>query len=155
MQYHALALAVNAGDVDLVGLEGAPLHAALTSEPRLRSHRLSDGAFRSRASGGRRRFVLMSAARAGLQATALLRALLRLPKPDVILVTGDHSTPSLMKSHSWHPVPLLMRGGTTYVDDTRAFGETECRRGALGRFPSVSLLPQALAAAGRLDKFGA
>ncbi len=76
-------------------------------------------------------------------------------KPHVILVTGDHSTPSLMKSHSWHPVPVLMRGGTTYVDDTRELGETACRRGALGRFPSMTLLPQALAAAGRLDKFGA
>jgi 2,3-bisphosphoglycerate-independent phosphoglycerate mutase len=76
-------------------------------------------------------------------------------KPDVIVVTGDHSTPSLMKSHSWHPVPVLMRGGTTYVDDTREFGETTCRRGALGRFPSMTLLPQVLAAAGRLDKFGA
>jgi 2,3-bisphosphoglycerate-independent phosphoglycerate mutase len=75
--------------------------------------------------------------------------------PDVILVTGDHSTPSLMKSHSYHPVPLLFRGGTTYVDDTRDFGETTCRRGALGRFPSCEMMPLALAAAGRLDKFGA
>jgi 2,3-bisphosphoglycerate-independent phosphoglycerate mutase len=76
-------------------------------------------------------------------------------KPDVIVVTGDHCTPSLMKSHSWHPVPVLMRGGTTYVDDTREFGETACRRGALGRFPSMTMITQALAAAGRLDKFGA
>ena len=75
--------------------------------------------------------------------------------PDVILVTGDHSTPALMKSHSYHPVPLLMRGGTTYVDDGHAFGETACRRGALGRFPSHDLMPLALAAAGRLNKFGA
>jgi len=75
--------------------------------------------------------------------------------PDVIVVTGDHCTPSLMKAHSWHPVPVLMRGGTTYVDDTKEFGETACRRGALGRFPAKQLLPQALAAAGRLDKFGA
>ncbi|MCA9751260.1 MAG: 2,3-bisphosphoglycerate-independent phosphoglycerate mutase [Gemmatimonadetes bacterium] len=75
--------------------------------------------------------------------------------PDVVMVTGDHSTPSLMKTHSWHPVPLLMRGGHTYVDDTREFGETACRRGALGRFPSRHLMAQALASAGRLDKFGA
>jgi hypothetical protein len=53
MQYHALALAVNASDVDLVGLEGAPLQAALTTEPRVHSHRLADGGFRSRMAGGR------------------------------------------------------------------------------------------------------
>ncbi|MFN8179897.1 MAG: 2,3-bisphosphoglycerate-independent phosphoglycerate mutase [bacterium] len=76
-------------------------------------------------------------------------------KPDLVMVTGDHSTPSLMRSHSYHPVPLVMRGGTTYVDDVREFGETACRRGALGRFPSRDLMPLALAAAGRLNKFGA
>src|SRR5215207_6316086 len=86
MQYHALALAVNDGHVDLVGLEGAPVHAALTSESRLITHRLSDRVFQSRAAGGRRRFVWMSAARASLQAARLLSQLLRLPKPDVILV---------------------------------------------------------------------
>jgi 2,3-bisphosphoglycerate-independent phosphoglycerate mutase len=76
-------------------------------------------------------------------------------KPDVVLVTGDHSTPSLMKSHSHHPVPLLMTGGVTFVDGGAEFGETACRRGALGRFPSRDLLAEALAAAGRLNKFGA
>src|SRR5690348_2004053 len=95
MQYHALALAVNAGDVDLVGLEGAPLHAALTAEPRLRSHRLSDGTFKSRAAGGRRRFVWMSAARAAIQASGLLKTLLRLPKPDVIIVQNPPAAPTL------------------------------------------------------------
>ncbi len=75
--------------------------------------------------------------------------------PDVVVVTGDHSTPSIMRSHSYHPVPLLMRGGSTYVDDVREFGETACRRGALGRFPSRELMTLALAAAGRLNKFGA
>lgn len=75
--------------------------------------------------------------------------------PDLVIVTGDHSTPSLMKSHSYHPVPILFRGGTTFVDDTDAFGETACRRGALGRFPSREIMPQALAAVGRLAKFGA
>ncbi|NNE44004.1 MAG: phosphoglycerate mutase, partial [Gemmatimonadetes bacterium] len=56
---------------------------------------------------------------------------------------------------SWHPVPLLFRGGDTYVDDTEAFGETVCRRGALGRFPSKHLMANALASVGRLNKFGA
>lgn len=76
-------------------------------------------------------------------------------KPDVILVTGDHSTPSLMKAHSWHPVPVLMRGGSTFVDGAREFGESAGRTGALGRFPARTMIIQALAAAGRLDKFGA
>jgi 2,3-bisphosphoglycerate-independent phosphoglycerate mutase len=75
--------------------------------------------------------------------------------PDVILVTGDHCTPAVLKSHSWHSVPVLMRGGSTFVDDSKEFGESTCRRGALGRFPAKFLLPQALAAAGRLNKFGA
>jgi 2,3-bisphosphoglycerate-independent phosphoglycerate mutase len=52
-------------------------------------------------------------------------------------------------------VPLLMKGGHTYVDGSDAFGETVCRAGALGRFPSRDLMPLALAAAGRLNKFGA
>lgn len=95
MQYHALSLAVNGGEVDLVGLEGAPVHAALTAEPRLRSHRLSDRAFASRGSQGRGRFVWMSAARASWQAGRLLSSLLRLPKPDVILVQNPPAAPSL------------------------------------------------------------
>jgi 2,3-bisphosphoglycerate-independent phosphoglycerate mutase len=74
---------------------------------------------------------------------------------DLVIVTGDHSTPAAMKSHSWHPVPILFRGGTTYVDDTRELGETAARRGALGRFPSREIMPQALAAVGRLARFGA
>jgi 2,3-bisphosphoglycerate-independent phosphoglycerate mutase len=88
------------------------------------------------------------------QVDALLPAVEK-ARPDLILVTGDHSTPSLMKTHSWHPVPLLFRGGHTYVDDTDRFGETACRSGALGRFPSKDLMATALACAGRLNKFGA
>src|SRR5262245_56726581 len=95
MQYHALALAVNEDEVELVGLEGAPLHAALTAEPRIRSHRLSDRFFKSRAARGRTRFIWMSVARASLQFTSLLSALLRLPKPDVILVQNPPAVPTL------------------------------------------------------------
>lgn len=95
MQYHALALAVNHGEVDLIGLEGAPLHAALTAEPRIHSHRLSDSVFRSRASRGRTRFVWMSAARVSMQASALLSMLLRLPRPDLILVQNPPALPTL------------------------------------------------------------
>ena len=112
MQYHALALAVNAGDVDLVGLEGAPLHTALTAEPRVRSHRLSDRAFRSRASKGRSRFIWMSAARASVQAHSLLTMLLRLPKPDVILVQNPPSVPTL--AAAW--TAARIRGARFVID---------------------------------------
>src|SRR5512145_1387918 len=93
MQYHALALAVNEGEVDLIGLEGAPVHAALTAEPRLRSHRLGDRAFGTRHAKTPRRFVMLSAARATAHAAKLLAALLRLPKPDVILVQNPPAVP--------------------------------------------------------------
>ena len=112
MQYHALALAVNDGEVDLVGLEGAPVHAALTAEPRVHSHRLADHLFKSRASRGRARFVWMSAARASMQATALLSTLLRLPKPDVILVQNPPSVPTL--AAAW--TAARMRGAHLVID---------------------------------------
>jgi beta-1,4-mannosyltransferase len=112
MQYHALALAVNEGEVDLVGLEGAPLHAALTAEPRIRSHRLSDKLFRSRATRGRTRFVWMSAARASMQASALLSMLLRLPKPDVILVQNPPALPTL--AAGW--AAARIRGARLVID---------------------------------------
>lgn len=95
MQYHALALAVNDGDVDLIGLEGAPVHAALTAEPRLRTHRLSDRGFASRHARGRQRFLWMSAGRAAMQAARLFATLLRLPAPDVILVQNPPAVPTL------------------------------------------------------------
>ncbi|HEY4690288.1 MAG TPA: 2,3-bisphosphoglycerate-independent phosphoglycerate mutase [Anaerolineae bacterium] len=86
---------------------------------------------------------------------AALPGLLEL-KPDVLIVTGDHSTPSVLKSHSWHPVPaLLWAPGVTRRDTATAFGETECLKGALGTFPATDLMPLALAHAKRLQKFGA
>lgn len=75
--------------------------------------------------------------------------------PDVIVVTGDHSTPSQMAAHSWHPVPVLMWGPRVGRDDQVRFGERWCLYGALGRRPGQQLMPLALAAAGRLAKFGA
>jgi beta-1,4-mannosyltransferase len=112
MQYHALALAVNEGEVDLIGLEGAPVHAALTAEPRLHSHRLSDRAFGSRGSRGVRRFVVLSAARASLQAGRLLTALLRLPKPDIIFVQNPPAVPTL--AVAW--LASRMRGAKFIID---------------------------------------
>ncbi|MBN1826148.1 MAG: 2,3-bisphosphoglycerate-independent phosphoglycerate mutase [Candidatus Eisenbacteria bacterium] len=76
--------------------------------------------------------------------------------PDkVVIVTGDHSTPSQLKSHSWHPVPFLIQGRTVRPDDRARFGESDCSGGSLGRFPAIHILPLALAHAGRLKKFGA
>ena len=77
-------------------------------------------------------------------------------EPDVLAVTGDHSTPSLMRSHSWHPIPLLLHApATCFVDDCRAFDELEAIRGAVGTLPSRDLLGLLLAHGGRLKKFGA
>jgi 2,3-bisphosphoglycerate-independent phosphoglycerate mutase len=76
--------------------------------------------------------------------------------PDVIIVTGDHSTPSLLKSHSWHPVPVLLWSKYCRIDRVDHFGERACMRGGLGpRFPAVDIMPLALANAMRLKKFGA
>ena len=84
-----------------------------------------------------------------------LPALLNL-KPDVLIITGDHSTPAILKSHSWHPVPLLLWApGTHRPDYLKSFGERTCVLGVLGTFPAMDIMPLALAHAGRLDKFGA
>ena len=76
-------------------------------------------------------------------------------KPDVLIVTGDHSTPSRMRSHSWHPVPTLIVADHSRPDDCESFGERDCLRGGLGQFEAKYLMPLALAHADRLDKFGA
>ncbi len=76
-------------------------------------------------------------------------------QPDVLIVTGDHSTPSLMKSHSWHPVPTLLSAKVCRSDSCSTFGESDCVRGGLGQFESKYLMPLALANAGRMGKFGA
>ena len=76
--------------------------------------------------------------------------------PDVLVVTGDHSTPSRMRSHSWHPVPLLLWAPATARQDTSTeFGERTCSVGSLGRFPATEVMPLMLAHAERLEKFGA
>ena len=85
-----------------------------------------------------------------------LVAPIRTLKFDVIAVTGDHSTPSLLKAHSWHPCPLILWSPYERRDTCERFGETECAaRGGLGRMPSMHLMPIMLACAQRLEKFGA
>jgi 2,3-bisphosphoglycerate-independent phosphoglycerate mutase len=85
---------------------------------------------------------------------AVIPRVLRL-KPTVLIVTGDHSTPSLLRSHSWHPVPTLLHAQTCRPDASAAFGERESIRGGLGHFEAKYLMPLALAHAGRLGKYGA
>ncbi len=75
--------------------------------------------------------------------------------PTVLVVTGDHSTPSLLKSHSWHPVPTLLVSHACRPDGSKAFGEREAMHGGLGQFEAKYLMPLALANAGRLGKYGA
>jgi 2,3-bisphosphoglycerate-independent phosphoglycerate mutase len=76
-------------------------------------------------------------------------------KPKVLVVTGDHSTPARLASHSWHPVPVLLSADTCRPDGCQSFGEREALRGGLGHFPAVCLMPLALAHAEKLGKFGA
>lgn len=75
--------------------------------------------------------------------------------PDVLAITGDHSTPAPMKAHSFHPVPLLVHSRLAFLDGSTAFDERQATAGHLGTFPSRELLGLLLAHAGRLDKFGA
>ncbi len=75
--------------------------------------------------------------------------------PDVLVVTGDHATPAKLRSHSWHPFPVILRSPWAIVDEVKKFDELSCLRGALGKLPSLNLMPLALAHARRLTKFGA
>jgi 2,3-bisphosphoglycerate-independent phosphoglycerate mutase len=84
----------------------------------------------------------------------VLTAILKL-KPDVLVITGDHSTPTLLKSHSWHPNPILLYSKYIRPDGIRRFTERHCQKGQLGRFPAVDILPLMLANGLRLKKFGA
>jgi 2,3-bisphosphoglycerate-independent phosphoglycerate mutase len=76
-------------------------------------------------------------------------------QPDVLIVTGDHSTPSKLRSHSWHAVPTLLLAPTCRPDPVVEFGESYCLRGGLGQFQAMYLMPLALAHAGKLGKYGA
>lgn len=88
------------------------------------------------------------------EADRLIPRLLEL-KPDVIVVTGDHSTPAVYRSHSWHPVPVVLWSRWCRPDRAGKFGETACRHGGLGLIPATAIMPLMLAHAGRLTRFGA
>ncbi|MFP4353602.1 MAG: 2,3-bisphosphoglycerate-independent phosphoglycerate mutase [Phycisphaerae bacterium] len=76
-------------------------------------------------------------------------------KPDVLVVTGDHSTPPSLMAHSWHPIPVLLHGPSLRGGDGPRFEEVACRAGQIGTIYSKELMPLAMAHAGKLEKFGA
>ena len=76
-------------------------------------------------------------------------------RPDVMVVTGDHSTPAAFKAHSWHPVPVLLWSKWCRPDGAPRFTERECRHGNIGHVRAAELMPLVMAHAERLTKFGA
>jgi 2,3-bisphosphoglycerate-independent phosphoglycerate mutase len=76
-------------------------------------------------------------------------------KPDVLMIAGDHSTPSILAAHSWHSVPFVLHGNWCRSDLAEGFNERECMRGSLGTIHATDALMHAMAHAGRLTKYGA
>jgi 2,3-bisphosphoglycerate-independent phosphoglycerate mutase len=76
-------------------------------------------------------------------------------KPDVIVITGDHSTPAMLKMHSWHPVPVMLYSNKCRPDRVMEFSESACISGGLGRLRATDIMPLAMANAMKLIKFGA
>jgi 2,3-bisphosphoglycerate-independent phosphoglycerate mutase len=75
--------------------------------------------------------------------------------PDVLIITGDHSTPATLATHSWHPVPFMLKSKWCRPDNVAEFSERACLAGGMGRFPATEIMPLAMANALKLDKFGA
>lgn len=75
--------------------------------------------------------------------------------PDVLMVAGDHSTPSVLAAHSWHPVPFMLQAKWIRADECDAFNETRLLRGSLGTIPATEAMPLAMAHARRFAKYGA
>jgi 2,3-bisphosphoglycerate-independent phosphoglycerate mutase len=75
--------------------------------------------------------------------------------PEVLIITGDHSTPATLATHSWHPVPFMLKSKWCRPDNVAEFSERACLAGSMGRFPATEIMPLAMANALKLDKFGA
>jgi 2,3-bisphosphoglycerate-independent phosphoglycerate mutase len=76
-------------------------------------------------------------------------------KPDVLAITGDHSTPCALKGHSWHPQPVLLHSAYSGSDKLERFTETGANTGSLGVFEAKYLMRLMQANARSFDKFGA
>jgi len=85
---------------------------------------------------------------------AALPLLLR-KRPDVLAITGDHSTPCAVKGHSWHPQPVLLQAACCGSDKLERFSETGANAGSLGLFEAKYLMRLMQANARMFDKFGA
>ncbi|MDP6221605.1 MAG: phosphoglycerate mutase, partial [Dehalococcoidales bacterium] len=88
------------------------------------------------------------------QVDQAVTGLIRL-QPDVIVVTGDHSTPALLHAHSWHSVPVLLSSHWCRPDGVKEFSELACIDGGLGRLPATNIMSLVMAHALKLKKFGA
>jgi 2,3-bisphosphoglycerate-independent phosphoglycerate mutase len=88
------------------------------------------------------------------QVDRILPSLLELC-PEVIAITGDHSTPAALSAHSWHPSPLVFKSSWVRPDGSKTFGERACAKGSLGIMPASKLMGLMLAHARRLSKYGA
>ncbi len=75
-------------------------------------------------------------------------------EPDVLLVAGDHSTPAIMASHSWHPVPFVLHSKLTKGEGIKSFDERTCRQGSVGSIMANQVMLLAMSHAGKLTKFG-
>jgi 2,3-bisphosphoglycerate-independent phosphoglycerate mutase len=75
--------------------------------------------------------------------------------PDVVVVSGDHSTPALLRRHSWHELPVMLWSRYVRRDSVARFGERQCMQGGLGHVRHTDFLPLAMAHADRLAKYGA
>jgi len=57
-----------------------------------------------------------------------------------VMISADHSTPSIHKGHSDDPVPVLISGDMITNDDTQRFTEAEAKKGAIGLIAGVQVL---------------
>ena len=75
--------------------------------------------------------------------------------PDVLVVSGDHATPSILAAHGWQPVPVALASRYCGADPVSRFTERDCTGGTLGLMPAHHLMPLVMANALRLTKYGA